>query len=225
MVKKFWSYLAISFACGVLTGGAFTLSNWLLVAPRGLGKAGGMALLMWIETILLVTLFPALLALPATLGMLLFRRWRGKGASYFIAAAVFLMVALPLARLAVEVRHGAFKDLAIRSAPLVKAIQDHERRRGRPPEKLEALVPEFLPAIPRTGMSGYPEYKYWTGASAGWWEGNPWILCVSTSCGPLNWDRFLYFPLQNYPDPNDRGKVDRYSGWFERMGDWAYFHE
>jgi hypothetical protein len=43
------------------------------------------------------------------------------------------------------------------------------------------------------------------------------VLLVSTLKGG-SFDRFLYFPLQNYPE-------DGYGGSLERIGDWAYLHE
>lgn len=112
----------------------------------------------------------------------------------------------------------AFHGLAERSTPLVQAIKSYEVRYGSPPPDLSALVPEFLPSVPGTGMAIYPQYKYYTAEKAAEFEGNPWVLVVSTSTGVLNWDQFMYFPLQNYPDTG-------YGGQIERIADWAYVHE
>jgi hypothetical protein len=119
-------------------------------------------------------------------------------------------------RLRDEIRREAFHQLATRSRPLIAAIRDFEKKYGRPPASLEALVPEFVPSVPTTGMGAYPKYEYRTGSTNDF--GNPWVLAVSTPSGGINFDRFLYFPLTNYPP---RG----YGGWLERIEDWAYVHE
>jgi len=113
--------------------------------------------------------------------------------------------------------HG-FGKLAERSAPLVKSIYDYEAKYGNAPENLEALVPEFIPSVPNTGMAAYPDYYYMVGERARKWDGNPWILYVETPSGGINFDKFMYFPNQNYPK---RG----YGGSLERIEDWAYVHE
>lgn len=50
------------------------------------------------------------------------------------------------------------------------------------------------------------------------WDDNPWVLYVYTPSGGINFDKFLYFPLQNYPS-------NGYGGVLRRIGDWAYVHE
>lgn len=69
-----------------------------------------------------------------------------------------------------------------------------------------------------TGMAAYPQYEYHTGARAAQYDGNPWVLVVFTPSGGINFDEFLYFPLQNYPRSG-------YGGSLEQLGDWAYVHE
>jgi hypothetical protein len=49
-------------------------------------------------------------------------------------------------------------------------------------------------------------------------DGNPWVLVAPVSSGIINWDLFMYFPLQNYPDHG-------YGGSVQRIADWAYVHE
>ena len=110
----------------------------------------------------------------------------------------------------------AFAKLAVRSQPLIAAIRSYEQRHGRPPESLSKLVPEFIPAVPPTGMGAYPNYEYFTPATD--YDNNPWILRVFTPTVGINFDQFLYFPLTNYP-PKGCGGVLR------RIGDWAYVFE
>lgn len=121
-------------------------------------------------------------------------------------------------RYAGGIRNNAFHRLAQRSSMLVTAIENYDRSHGTLPPDLDSLVPEFLAAIPGTGMVAYPDYHYLVGDAARRYEHNPWILTVHTPYGGINFDKFLYFPLQNYPK---RG----YGGWLQQMGDWAYVHE
>jgi len=48
--------------------------------------------------------------------------------------------------------------------------------------------------------------------------GTPFELTVHCSIGVLNWDEFVYWPLEEYPD-------HMMGGWVERIGGWAYVHE
>ncbi len=122
-------------------------------------------------------------------------------------------------RLGHQTRMIGMRDFTIRAKPLVAAIHQYEQDHHAPPESLQNLVPEYLPAIPSTGMGAYPEFQYSTGANCRRRNHeNPWTLSVLTSIGILNWDRLLYFPRQNYPEHG-------YSGTLERVGDWAYVHE
>lgn len=116
-----------------------------------------------------------------------------------------------------DIRHGAFINLAKRSQPLITAIKNYEIKHGGPPSKLEQLVPEFLSSIPHTGMGAYPDYEYTGGCGAACHD-NPWMIEVSTPSGGINFDRFFYFPKQNYPK-------EGYGGVLEKIEDWAYVHE
>lgn len=120
------------------------------------------------------------------------------------------------------IRTLAFNRLAERSKVLVGAINRYESAKGGPPPSLAALVPEFLEAVPGTGMAAYPDYRYVSrgGDSSGTAprEQNPWMLWVNTPSGGINFDEFMYFPLQNYPEKD-------YGGVLQRIGEWAYLHE
>jgi len=110
----------------------------------------------------------------------------------------------------------AFAKLAARSQPLIAVLRSYEQHHGRPPESLSKLVPEFIPAVPTTGMGAYPNYEYLTPATD--YDNNPWILRVFTPTVGINFDQFLYFPLTNYPSKG-------YGGVLRRIGDWAYVFE
>ena len=83
--------------------------------------------------------------------------------------------------------------------------------------KLQDLVPEFLPKIPRTGIKENPEYVYkvYYPGNGG---GNRWTLTIHPPFMGIGWDEFIYWPDQHYPDKDS-------SGWYEKVEDWAYYHE
>lgn len=188
------------------------LLQYLGIAPFG---ASGF---LWLMVLVILPLPTAGLVVILAPFLFFSRRFRPAAFRFFLAAAVF-MLAVPLGiRLGTHVRRAAFHRLAERSTPLVNAIKDYTTQNGQPPATLSALVPEFLPAVPQTGMAAYPRYDYHVGEKALLFNGNPWILSVFTPAGGINFDQFLYFPLQNYPETG-------YGGSLERIADWAYVHE
>jgi hypothetical protein len=145
---------------------------------------------------------------------------KGRRESAFLAVLGAFLLASSCGGMAAgqRLRSKAFRQLAERAGPLVAAIKAHELKMGYPPAALQDLVPAFLASVPVTGMGSYPTYEYFSGAEAKQHEGNPWVLVVPCGGPGFNFDQFLYFPLQNYPQ---RG----YGGALERMADWAYVHE
>lgn len=163
--------------------------------------------------------FPALLCtllVPAALVGLLFKKTRSFSLAIGLCAISFAAAFFKSLTIAEEIRMRAFADLAERSKPLVQAIRTYEARNGTPPQSLDQLVPDLLPAIPTTGMGAYPEYQYLTNTTN--FDGNPWVLTVFTPSGGINFDQFMYFPLTNYPEKG-------YGGTLQKIGDWAYVHE
>ena len=185
-------------------------AEWMAVAPRGSDA------FLWL---ILLFVLPALAAVPVILGALVgfaFRRVRRYSGVLALCSVVYLVAFILSVRIGESVRMSAFHRLAERSKPLVAAVHAFEQKHGRPPESLQALVPEFILSIPATGMGAYPEYRYLTPASNH--DGNPWVISIFTPSGGINFDQFLYLPLTNYP-------TEGYGGWLERVGDWAYVHE
>jgi hypothetical protein len=153
------------------------------------------------------------------LPVLLFRRtWRMLVLAWLIAVAVYLPLAIGGLLLGNRIRSWGFDRLALRSAPLVSAIRAFADAHGHPPTELGDLVPAYFPRIPRTGMMAYPDYRYYAGTNAARYDTNPWVLVVLTPSGGINFDQFMYFPLQNYPRQG-------YGGSLARIRDWAYVHE
>lgn len=190
------------------------LFEYLIVGPLPVGTQ---YLIMLPGMIML----PAFVALAYVLvGPFLLIRRESRSQTLRRLALCILFVASTIAGLRISgtLRNDAFYRLAERSSTLVTAIQNYHRIKGTPPSTLDDLVPDFLEAIPGTGMAAYPVYEYFAGDLAHSHDQNPWILLVNTPCGGINFDEFLYFPLQNYPQ---RG----YGGWLQRVRDWAYVHE
>lgn len=138
--------------------------------------------------------------------------------AWLILAVAYISLAIGGLVLGSWIRSHGFQRLALRSAPLVSAIRAYAEDHGRPPSTLGELVPRYLPRVPSTGMMAYPDYRYYVGTNAASYEGNPWALVVHAPSGGINFDKFIYFPMQNYPT---RG----YGGSLERVEDWAYVHE
>lgn len=188
------------------------LVHLLVVAPYG-------------STVFLLLELPLFLAFSLALGgvvvslvLLMNRRFRPVGIRSLIAAVILLVAVLLGIQWGWHLRMTAFHRLAERSAPLIQAIRAYETQHGSPPRDLAALVPGFLPSIPGTGMAAYPEYGYVVPQDLSEKEGNPWVIIINTPSGGLNFDEFMYFPLQNYP-------TEGYGGSLQRIRDWAYLHE
>ena len=167
----------------------------------------------------LLLVFPAVLSIPAfvtAIAGLAFERTRRIATVVALCSVAYFAAFVVSLWIGKSIRMGAFARLAQRSKPLIAAIRAYEQKHGRPPESLPALVPEFIPAVPSTGMRAYPEYRYSTASTN--FHGNPWVLWVYTPSGGINFDQFMYFPLTNYPRTG-------YGGWLERVEDWAYVHE
>jgi hypothetical protein len=113
-----------------------------------------------------------------------------------------------------------FERLIERSRPLIAAIREYEEVHGRPPSTLDALVPEFLPGVPETGVGSAPTYEYESFATdESPSEGAiPWWLMLPVSTGVINWDILLFLPNGDYPEYG-------WGGWLEPVSDWAYVHE
>lgn len=178
----------------------------------------GTSMLLWIEGLLALLLLPALGVMLVTPFLLISRGLR-RGAARALACALVFTPSFVVGMLAsAHLRHRAFEDLAERSMALVSAIEAFELAHGSPPPDLDALVPDFLPAVPGTGLGAHPRYDYHVGEAAVRFDQNPWAIVVSVPSGGINFDTFMYFPRQNYP-------VRGYGGGIQRIGKWAYVHE
>lgn len=139
------------------------------------------------------------------------------GAAMFLsglgAVAAGLVVG-PTIRVA---REAAFARAAAAAEPVITAIENYRRDRGRAPNNLSDLVPQYLLAIPSTGLAAYPEFRdelrpQWLPA------GVAFELCIECPDGPLSWDVFVYWPGGEYSE-------QMYGGYVKRLGAWAYVSE
>lgn len=199
---------------GAVTLALLALDRWTFssvgtnAAANSIESLQGLALLsLPLSWIVLIGL--CLLVLPRRT-----RRFALKGA---LVCLVFNVIAIPTLLHGLDGKSTAFKRLAERSVPLVDAIHDYVAERGAPPPNLEALVPQYLDAVPSTGIGAYPDYEYLIGDAARARSGCDWMLEVPAFV-LLGWDTFLYFPSGEYPER-------AFGGWLQRMGDWAYVHE
>jgi len=205
MLKRIWPWIFATFP-------AVVLLETQAIAP--VGDHG----LLFFKVIFLVPLLAAPFALVVLPVIALRRSVRSMALAWWIATVVYLPLAIGAVKVGDQIRRWGFRRLAERSAPLVTTIFRYDQKHGHPPASLDALVPEFLPAVPKTGIMAYPTYRYYAGDEARRFDGNPWVLVINTPSGGINFDQFMYFPLTNYPK---RG----YGGSLERIGDWAYVHE
>lgn len=135
-----------------------------------------------------------------------------------IAWIFCLVLFLNLSGAVRKLRHKAFVELAMRSEKVITAINKYRTENGEYPEKMQSIIPLYLPDQPYTGLPLYPDYEYEVSTGE---ELNPiksYELRVKCPSGGINWDVFFYWPERNYPD-------DIYGGYVERIGDWAYVHE
>lgn len=116
------------------------------------------------------------------------------------------------------IRMQGFERLSKEAAPLIAAINDYYENFGQPPESLNLLKVNYPPGHEIKG-GDLPDFTYIRGGRAiERYHGNPWVLVLEAPTGPLRWDKFVYYPLQNYPSLG-------HGGWFESVGEWAYVHE
>jgi hypothetical protein len=97
------------------------------------------------------------------------------------------------------------EQIPARADPLINAVQAFHQRQGRPPERLEELVPGYIATIPATGLGGYPSWSYEAAPfvnhpdHSGLYGENAWALNLYVVGRPAPSYRMLYLPNQRYP--------------------------
>ena len=144
-------------AAGFLVHGLWIVANWYALRPDGSSLA------LWYALLLTFPGAYALLLILVGLAGLIPRGSRAFSARLLSASLIWVLSFIICVRVAGVVRMQAMREFAERSQPLVAAIHAYEREQGRPPSGLQELVPKYLPSIPATGMTAYPEYQLYTG--------------------------------------------------------------
>ena len=198
----FFSLLLCSYTIG---------SSYLSVSGYGDWGLPGQELVTWLCLLGMVIMAVSLLGL-------FFSKIRCAAIAVFIGAGLMVTLSVISLKSADGIRMQGFERLAVEAAPLVAAIHAYEQEYGQPPKSLKELHVNY-PAGHAIKGEQLPDFEYLPGDQAiTRYHGNPWVLMLETPTGPLRWDRFLYYPMQNYPSLG-------HGGWFEKVGEWAYVHE
>lgn len=193
--------------------GYFPFSQWISTTRIGT------MFFLWGQMIYLLPLMAAILTMPVLIICMFFQRTRQQSFFYLLISVLFIPCCIFGIILGQKTRTAGMESFAQRSQTLISAIDKYERDNSGPPQSLDDLVPEYIPAVPSTGMMAYPEFRYHVGDDAKeHYADNAWALSVFTPSGGINFDMMLYFPNRNYPEHG-------YGGWLEPVGDWAYVHE
>ncbi|QDV16921.1 hypothetical protein Pan153_15550 [Gimesia panareensis] len=204
---RIWFLMAVSVAV------CLPLAEWLSLSEDG------DAVYLYVSFMYYIAFLVAVVILPVFLVRLCLKRTRPRALAWLLVIGVYLPCFSVGVHLAKQYWTAGWEAFSERSQPLIAAIREYERDQGKPPETLADLVPDYLPAVPDTGIGACSEYQYFTGKRAqNEFEGNPWVLQVIPPVAGIGFDLVLYFPQQNYPK-----RV--YGGSLERVGDWAYLHE
>lgn len=115
-----------------------------------------------------------------------------------------------------EWRRAGLQRITKRAQPLIQAIDSYCTQEKRCPQQLEDLVPEYISEIPVTSAVAYPDFRYLPPGQSAYNES--YELQVRTPIAGINWDVFVYWPDEKYPQKMHGGVV-------ERIENWAYVHE
>jgi hypothetical protein len=147
------------------------------------------------------------------------RQYSGRAPAFMLLMAFGLILGLlPALAVSFAAKQIIARGLVTRSAPVIAAIEAFHQARGQWPDRIEALVPEFLPAVPTTGSALYPEYDLYTGFQAEEF-GNPWVLVI-----PM-YETLKFDALYYCPETDCGAAVRRIGGGTRRIGKWIFLDE
>ena len=171
-------------------------------APRFLGVVALMFL-----SVSLVTMFVVLAALPASVYFgatsLIYLKRDGelvRRASMALSCVCFVGLWFLAVVTASSLRHRAFVQSSRVGDQLVQALAQYRTDRGEYPESLNQLIPGYLDEIPYTGMIAYPEFSYHKDRNDFQTKPDSYELRINCTSGGINFDRFIYWPSETYPD-------------------------
>lgn len=202
--------MLVSAAVGALA----LFGSWFSVAPHGSDFFYRYVSIYFPAYFLILVLYNALYLIVDIFGLLSGRRKTtclqvGTTAAFCGILFVFMFVIVGLGE---DVRHAGFRRIALRGAPLVKAIKRYQAAHGAPPTTLDDLVPECLPSIPDTGAAAYPSFYFLTNTNQDRYGGNQWVISVDVSSDDLSEHTVAYYPNGKYPG----GPLDL------KLGDWSF---
>jgi len=213
--KSIWRYALV---VPLLTFISMNMAVWR--SPQILG---GVAL-----TLLEFAAMTVLFVLAAIVALIYFAAhgliyWKKEGnfvrqMSRSLACLCFIGLTFVAVRQGLSLRHQAFIEASRIGDRIVQALAQYRKEKGEYPQSLSELQPEHLKEIPYTGMIAYPEFTYrkdYNDIQAKPGEYELWINCT---LGLINFDRFIYWPSEDYPDRIQGNRV-------ERIRAWAYIHE
>lgn len=181
--------------------------GFLIIAPMSFGPITGLGPWSATGSELALIFVPLIIAIAITAGtiLLFFSRHRQKGSKILITALVLAIFFVPAIIASYELRSFGFYITAKRAEPLVASVKKYQMEKGDIPSSFDVLIPTYIPKVPY----GMPPLEIHRGSN-----GKDWSLRASVGIGLLNWDEFIYRSDQDYSDSS-----------YERLGDWAYFHE
>jgi hypothetical protein len=189
-------------------------------APRSLGIVAAMLLSASAFTVLLV-----LAALPASVYFgatsLIYVKKDGellRRASIALSCLCFVGLWFLAMWSANALRHRAFVRASQVGDRIVHALGRFRHDNGEYPDSLKRLSPGYLEEIPYTGMIAYPEFSYCRDRNGIETSPGSYELQINCPTGMLNFDSFIYWPSETYPDRIGGNGV-------ERIRTWAYIHE
>lgn len=212
--SRFCRYLKWSLAgfglLALLVNGGTLLIHYYAVSGHGSWGTPSLDLVLWF------CLGVVILSVVTVAGLFL-NRLRAVSLAVFLGCVLYVGLNLMTLVYADNVRMAGFKRLAERSQPLINAIEAYTEAHGMPPQELTDL--SLAPTELSADGEPLPDFQLISGyRSLDRFHGNPWVLVLDTPTGLFNWDRFVYYPQQNYPSLSN-------TGYFELVNGWAYIHQ
>ncbi|MEQ8819382.1 MAG: hypothetical protein RLY93_04000 [Sumerlaeia bacterium] len=214
--------IAVGTLVALATNVLLLFGEWMTVAPIGTDL-----LLMVAQTVWLLVMLSSLVLIPVPLLFHLAstRVFHRELKAWLIGCGMIILTTLVMfsvvnpRSMGVKMRMSKLQVIAQRSAPLIDAIERYEEAKGALPENLRQLIPDYLSAIPETGMGASPLFKYndFSAPSRASQRtshgGNSWILHVNVPDGLSQDDAFLYYPNQRYEVAGPGLYLGEVEGW------------
>jgi hypothetical protein len=138
--------------------------------------------------------------------------------SMALSCLCFIGLSILAFKSANSLRHQAFVQASRVGDRVVQAIARYRNDKSEYPDRLDRLIPGYLEEIPYTGMIAYPDFLYLKDTNDIQTKPGSYELRIDCTSGGINFDRFIYWPSETYPDRIQGNRV-------ERIDKWAYVHE